>query len=250
MRRTAALTLCLAVTAIVGCSHRSPLLAPTPEELMTPAPDSFRVEFQTTRGPFTVMAHRDWSPFGVDRFYFLVSNGYYDDVYFFRVVKGYIAQWGISGNPLVNAAWRGRDIPDDPVLRSNQRGTVAFARGGPHSRDVQLFVNERDNPRLDTLGGIGFPPIARVVTGMGVIDSLYSGYGNGPPRGHGPSQDSIEKEGNAYLKRHFPLLDHIISAQVTETWGDTLSASMTLRRGVPFMRGRRGGGGGDGDGGG
>ena len=237
---------------MLGCSHRSPLLAPTPEELMTPAPDSFRVEFQTTRGPFLVMAHRDWAPFGVDRFYFLVSNGYYDDTYFFRVVKGFAAQWGISGNPLVNKDWRNRRLADDPVIRSNQRGMIAFARSGPRTRTVQLYVNERDNARLDTLNGFGFPPIAQVIRGMGVIDSLYSGYGSGPPRGKGPSQDSIEKEGNPYLKRNFPLLDRILTARVTQAWGDTLSASMTLRREYGPMRRRPGGGerGGDGDGGG
>ncbi|MGH7670322.1 MAG: peptidylprolyl isomerase [Gemmatimonadaceae bacterium] len=241
----------LALSAVIlGCSHRSPLLEPTPEELLTPAPDSFRVEFQTTRGPFLVVAHRDWAPFGVDRFYFLVTNGYYDDTYFFRVVKGSLAQWGISGNPVVNAQWRHRRIADDPVMRSNQRGMIAFARGGPQSRTVQLYVNERDNAKLDTLGGIGFPPIAQVIQGMDAVDSLYSGYGEGPPRGTGPSQDSIEREGNAYLKRQFPLLDHVITARVTESWGDTLSASMMIRRGYGPVRRRPGGGGGDRNGGG
>ena len=250
MRRSAVLAV-LAVSAVLaGCSHRSPLLEPTPEELMTPAPDSFRVEFQTTRGPFLVMAHRDWSPFGVDRFYFLVTNGYYDDTYFFRVVAGSLAQWGISGNPVVNAEWRNRRIADDPVIRSNQRGMVAFARSGPHSRTVQLYVNERDNARLDTLGGVGFPPIAQVIQGMNVVDSLYSGYGQGPPRGTGPSQDSIERQGNAYVKRKFPLLDRVVSARVTEAWGDTLSASMMLRRQYAPARRRTGGGDRDHDGGG
>lgn len=240
-----------ATLSLAACSHRSPLLEPTPEELLTPGPDSFRVEFQTTRGPFLVMAHRDWSPFGVDRFYFLVSHGYYDDTYFFRVIKGFVAQWGISGNPLVNDAWRHRTIGDDPVVRSNQPGMIAFARSGPHSRSVQLYVNYRDNARLDTLGGFGFPPIAQVIQGMNVVDSLYAGYGEGPPKGTGPSQDSIEKAGNAYLTRKFPRLDRILSARVTESWGDTLSASMTLRRGYPDMRRRgRGGFDRDGDGGG
>ena len=252
MRRASiSLIACAAATlAVAACSHRSPLLEPTPEELLTPAPDSFRVEFRTTRGPFLVVAHRDWAPFGVDRFYFLVSNGYYDDTYFFRVVKGSLAQWGISGKPALNAAWRNRRIADDPVMRSNQRGMIAFARGGPQSRTVQLYVNERDNARLDTLGGIGFPPIAQVIQGMGVIDSLYAGYGQGPPRGTGPSQDSIETEGNAYLKRKYPLLDRILTATVTEAWGDTLSPSMRLRRGYAPLYRRPGGGDGDFDGGG
>ncbi len=238
-------------TAILGCAHRSPLLEPTPEELVTPAPDSFRVEFQTTRGSFLAVAHRNWAPFGVDRFYFLVSNGYYDDTYFFRVVPGSLAQWGISGKPAVNAVWRHRRIADDPVVRSNQRGMIAFARGaGPHSRTVELYVNERDNARLDTLNGIGFPPIAQVIQGMDVVDSLYGGYGQGPQHGAGPSQDSIETKGNAYLRQNFPRLDRIVTARVTQEWGDTLSASMTLRRGYGLPRRRPGGGGGDHDGGG
>jgi cyclophilin family peptidyl-prolyl cis-trans isomerase len=235
---------------MLGCSHRSPLLDPAPEDLLTPAPDSFRVAFQTTRGPFLVMAHRDWAPFGVDRLFFLVSNGYYDDTYFFRVLPGRLAQWGIAGDSAVNAAWHNRRIPDDPVIRGNQRGMIAFARDGANSRTVQLYVNERDNARLDTLGGIGFPPVAQVIQGMNVIDSLYGGYGEGPPRGHGPAQDSIERRGNAYLRRKFPLLDRVITARVTETWGDTLSASMLLRRGYGMPRRHPGGGDRDGDRGG
>lgn len=243
MRRTAALVLLVGTTVAVGCSHNSPLLQPTPEDLLAPAPDSFRVEFQTTRGPFVAMAHRDWSPQGVDRFYFLVSNDYYNDTYFFRVVKGYVAQWGISGNPEIDSAWAGKTIGDDPVQKSNQRGTIAFARGDRHSRNTQLYVNYRDNTKLDTLNGFGFPPIAQVVEGMSVLDSLYSGYGDGPPKGKGPSQGAIMREGNAYLKRDFPLLDRIVSAKVTQTWGDTLEASMVLRRSYPGMRGRGGRGG-------
>jgi cyclophilin family peptidyl-prolyl cis-trans isomerase len=222
---------CLAGAAAGACSHRSPLLEPTPEELQAPAPDSFRVAVRTTRGTFLVIAHRDWSPYGVDRFYFLVSHGFYDDTYFFRVVKGFVAQWGIPGTPAVTRAWRRRPIPDDPVVRSNQRGTISFARGGPRTRSFQLFVNYRDNARLDTLNGFGFPPIAQVVAGMNVVDSLTSAYGEGPPRGTGPSQDSIDAAGNAYLVRKFPRLDRIITARVVASWGDTLKATMSLDRG-------------------
>ncbi|MDE3052856.1 MAG: peptidylprolyl isomerase [Gemmatimonadota bacterium] len=247
MRRIAPLLLFVASTAVLGaCSRRSPLLEPTPEELQTPGPDSFRVALQTTRGPVLVVAHRDWSPYAADRFYFLVTHGYYDDAYFFRVVKGYVAQWGISGNPAVNLAWRHRDLLDEPVMRSNLRGTIAFARAGPQTRGVQLYVNYANNTKLDTLNGFGFPPFAQVIQGMDALDSLYSGYGNAP------SQDSIERDGNAYLKRKFPRLDHILTARVTEAWGDTLTANMSLNRGGfgPSFRGRRGrGGDGDGDGG-
>ena len=249
MRRPAALVCFVVSTVAIGCSHTAPLLHPTPEEFLAPAPDSFRVDFQTTRGPFVVMAHRDWSPQGVDRLYFLVSNKYYDDTYFFRVVKGYVAQWGISGDPKVDSVWAHRTIGDDPVVHGNTRGTIAFARSGPHTRGVQLYVNYADNTKLDTLNGFGFPAIAQVVQGMGALDSVYSGYGDGPRKGRGPSQDSISHAGNAYLKRHFPLLDRVISARITQSWGDTLSASMMLRRSNPTMRGR-GGRGSGGDGGG
>jgi peptidyl-prolyl cis-trans isomerase A (cyclophilin A) len=229
----------VAGVALMACSHRSPLLQPTPEELVAPAPDSFDVTFTTSRGPFVVRAHRDWSPYGADRFYFLAANGYYDQARFFRVVKGFVVQFGISGNPLVNAAWKERTIPDDQVLRSNVRGMMSFARSGPNSRTVQVFINYRDNSRLDTLGGSGFPPFAQVVQGMDVVDSLYSGYGEGPPRGKGPSQDSIMLQGNPYLQRAFPKMDYIQSARVTQQWLDTLDAITRLQRGFPRPPGGR-----------
>lgn len=206
----------LAAAASDGCARRSPI--PRPSERLLVAPDSFRVAFETSRGRFEAMAHRAWAPNGVDRFYDLVRRHYYDDVRFFRVVPGFVAQFGLSGDPRVSEAWRTRSIPDEPVRQSNRRGRIAFARGARNTRTVQLFVSLRDNARLDTLNGFGFPPIAEVVSGMDVVDSLYSGYGEGAPRGSGPVQDSIRAQGNAYLHRAFPRLDFIHRARVVREW--------------------------------
>jgi peptidyl-prolyl cis-trans isomerase A (cyclophilin A) len=204
------------VGAAAACARRSAM--PQPRERGIVAPDSFRVAFETSRGRFDAVAHRAWAPIGVDRFYDLVRRRYYDDARIFRVVPGFVAQFGLSGDPRVAEAWRTRSIPDDPVRQSNRRGRVSFARGAPNTRTVQLYVNLRDNPRLDTLNGFGFPPIAEVVSGMDVVDSLYAGYGEGPPRGRGPAQDSIRAQGNDYLRRAFPRLDFIQRARVVREW--------------------------------
>jgi peptidyl-prolyl cis-trans isomerase A (cyclophilin A) len=210
----------LAVAAMLAaagaCARRSPI--PRPGERAVVAPDSFRVAFETTRGRFDVVAHRAWAPAGVDRFYDLVRRRYYDDVSFFRVVPGFVAQFGLSGDPRVSDAWRANTIPDEPVRETNRRGRISFARGGRNTRTVQLFINLRDNPRLDTLNAFGFPPIGEVVDGMQVVDSLYSGYGEAVPRGQGPVQDSIRAQGNAYLARGFPRLDYIRRARVVRKW--------------------------------
>jgi peptidyl-prolyl cis-trans isomerase A (cyclophilin A) len=205
-----------AAVASEGCARRSPI--PRSRERPLVAPDSFRVAFETSRGRFEAMAHRAWAPNGVDRFYDLVRRRYYDDARFFRVVPGFVAQFGLSGDPRVSQAWRTRSIPDEPVRQSNRRGRIAFARGARNTRTVQLFVNLRDNARLDTLNGFGFPPIAEVVSRMNVVDSLYSGYGEGAPRGSGPVQDSIRAHGNEYLRRAFPQLDFIQRARVVREW--------------------------------
>jgi peptidyl-prolyl cis-trans isomerase A (cyclophilin A) len=212
----AATTVTVIVAATAGCTRRSAM--PREGERTLVAPDSFRVAFETTRGRFEVMAHRAWAPNGVDRFYDLVSRRYYDDVGVFRVVPGFVAQFGLSGDPRVNEAWRTRSIVDEPVRQSNRRGRIAFARGGPNTRTVQLFINLRDNPRLDNLSGFGFPPIAEVASGMETVDSLYSGYGEGAPSGRGPVQDAIRAQGNEYLRRAFPRLDFIQRARVVREW--------------------------------
>lgn len=189
----------------------SPLLTPSAEALAQPAPDSFRVAFETSKGRFVVQAVRAWAPRGVDRFYFLASNGYYDGAKFFRVLPDFIVQFGVHGDAAVNEVWRDRNIPDDSVLQSNQPGYVTYAMGGPNSRTTQLFINKRDNRRLD---GMGFAPIARVTDGMHVVEQLFGGYGEGAPRGGGPEQDRIQREGNRYLERWFPKLDSISRARV------------------------------------
>src|SRR5881409_4433300 len=170
------------------------------------APDSFRARFSTTKGDFVIAVHRAWAPHGTDRFYNLVRSGFYDGVRFFRVIPGFMAQFGIHGDPQVAAAWRDATIPDDPVRQHNTRGAVSFATAGPGTRTTQLFINYGDNSRLD---GMGFSPFGRVVEGMDVVDRLYGGYGEGAPRGRGPDQSTIQAQGNAYLERAFPELDYV-----------------------------------------
>jgi len=193
-------------------SAPSSLENPSADALAERAPDTLRVRFETSKGPFTVVAYRKWAPHGVDRFYQLVKMGYFDDVRFFRVISGFMAQFGMHGNPRVWSAWRDRAIPDDPVVQSNKRGVVTFAaRSTPNSRSTQLFINYRDNSSLDAMG---FAPIGVVVSGMNVVDGLYSEYGEGAPSGAGPSQERTGDEGNEYLKREFPKLDYIVKATI------------------------------------
>ena len=206
------------VAAGVGCAQGGgPLLKPNDAELGKPAPDSFRVELETSRGTMSIVARRAWAPHGVDRFYYLAKNHYYDSTYFFRVIENFVAQFGISGDPRVNDAWESRRIPDDQVKHSNTRGTISFASEGPNTRTVQLFINLKDNPKLDNYGG-GFPPIAEVVSGMTIADSLYDAYGEGAPSGFGPRQELIVGQGNEYLRRYFPRLDFIRRATIAQEW--------------------------------
>src|SRR5690348_3530328 len=209
----------LAASLATGaCAHGDgPLLVPDEAELAKAAPDSFRVSVETNRGNFTLMARRAWAPHGVDRFYYLTKHQYYDSTYFFRVIENFVAQFGISGNPSVNEAWQSRRIPDDPVRHSNTRGTLAFASEGPNTRTVQLFINLKDNTKLDTYGG-GFPPIAEVIAGLPVVEGLYDGCGEAPPSGLGPRQELIMGQGNAYLRRYFPKLDYIVRASIEREW--------------------------------
>ena len=200
---------------LAGCHSRSPLLQPTPQELARVAPDSFLVELVTSRGRVVIAAHRDWSPIGADRLHFLAQHGFYDGARFFRVVPGFVVQWGITGDSLLNAAWQARTLPDEPVRRSNSRGRVSYARGGPNTRGAQLYINLADNARLDTTSGFGFPPLGEVVEGMAVVDSLFAGYScRRGSQGTCPSQDSIRLQGRAYLERVYPKLDYILRARV------------------------------------
>ena len=156
---------------------------------------------------------RAWAPKGADRFYRLVTEGYFKDVRFFRVLPGFMAQFGLSGNPALNAKMDTLRIPDDPVTQSNKRGTLTFATAGPNTRSNQFFLNYGDNASLDVQG---FSPFGRVVDGMTVVDAMYGGYGEGAPNGKGPSQELIATQGNAYLQRAFPKLDYVKSATIVK----------------------------------
>ncbi|MGB8222469.1 MAG: peptidylprolyl isomerase [Polyangiales bacterium] len=176
------------------------------------APDQYTVKLDTSKGPIVIDVRRDWAPNGADRFYELVQNGYYTDVAFFRVINGFMAQVGISGDPALNTEWREKRIPDDSVKASNSRGTVTFATSGPNSRTTQFFINFTDNSRLD---GMGFAPFGKVKD-MTPVDALYDGYGEGAPQGRGPDQGLMQTRGNDYLRESFPKLDYIKSAKIIE----------------------------------
>jgi peptidyl-prolyl cis-trans isomerase A (cyclophilin A) len=176
-----------------------------PAALAEQAPAMFEAAFDTSKGRFVVDVHREWAPIGADRFYNLVKNGFFDEVRFFRVIPGQLAQFGMHGDPAVQDAWRDAVVKDDPVRHGNIRGSVSFASRGPNTRTTQLFINVRDNSAYDRLG---FAPFAEVVTGIEVVDSLYSGYEERPDQGR------IDAEGNAYLVREFPGLDYIKKATV------------------------------------
>ena len=205
-RRGAAfvLTLALAVlsSAAMACRDASP-----PASVRLPAPDSFRVAFTTNRGTFVVEAVRAWAPKGVDRFYQLSADRFFDQNRFYRVLPRYIAQFGANDDGKRNERWEKTPILDDPPRERNLRGTVSFAFEEPNSRTHQLFVNLKDNPGLDAQG---FVPIGRVVEGMGVVDSLYDDYGDAP------KYHMITTLGNRYLARMFPKLDYIEVARIVE----------------------------------
>jgi peptidyl-prolyl cis-trans isomerase A (cyclophilin A) len=184
-----------------------------PSKLTEKAPAKFKARFTTSKGDFVLEIHRDWAPTGADRFYNLVKSGYFDNTRFFRVIKGFMVQWGIHGEPAVNASWREARIKDDPVKESNKRGYISFATAGPDTRTTQVFINFADNGRLDSSG---FAPFGKVVSGMNVVDSLYADYGEGAPGGAGPSQPRMQDEGNAYLNRDFPKLDYVKSVKITK----------------------------------
>ena len=174
------------------------------------APAIYRVQVDTTKGSFIVQVNRKWAPHGADRFYELVRAGFYDDSRFFRVRRGFVAQFGIAGDPALNARWK--TIPDDPVRESNARGTIAFAMTGPNTRLTQVYINLADNRRLDA---DGFAPIGRVVSGMDVVDRLYDGYGENAGGGmRGGKQEPLLRGGNAYMDRMYPKLDRIVRASV------------------------------------
>jgi len=175
-----------------------------PDQLNEKSTETFKAKLETTKGNFTVEVTRSLSPNGADRFYNLVRSGYFKDVAFFRVIPGFMCQFGIHGDPKVSAAWRKAQIPDDPVKGSNTRGVITYAMGGPNTRTTQFFISFGDNSRLDSTG---FSPFGKVTEGMDVVDKINGEYGEGAPRGRGPDQSRIQMEGNAYLKKDFPNLD-------------------------------------------
>jgi peptidyl-prolyl cis-trans isomerase A (cyclophilin A) len=184
-----------------------------PREATAQAPAEFKVRFETTRGDFVIAVKRAWAPIGADRFYNLVKLGFYDDAAFFRVIPGFMAQFGMHADPRVTGRWRNAQIKDDPVVESNTRGRLTFAKtGAPNSRTTQLFINFGDNRGLD---GQGFAPFGEVVEGMDVVDQIFP-IGEGAPRGRGPSQQMIQRRGNEYLRAQFPDLDYIKRARIAD----------------------------------
>jgi peptidyl-prolyl cis-trans isomerase A (cyclophilin A) len=179
------------------------------------APDAYRVKLETTKGEVTILVNRSWAPNGADRFYNLVKIGYFDDIALYRAVRGFMVQGGFNGDPDVTTVWSNTKIPDDPMTQSNTRGMVTFAQPSmPNARTTQFFINTTDNGYLKQHGS--FSPFGKVISGMDVVDSFYTGYGEGAPRGKGPSQGRIAREGNLYLKASFPELDYIVSASIVE----------------------------------
>jgi peptidyl-prolyl cis-trans isomerase A (cyclophilin A) len=178
----------------------------SPTKLKEKAPDTYKVRFDTTRGQFTMTVTRAWAPLGADRFYNLVKHHFYDNAAFFRVVPQFVVQFGINANPAVSAAWKHTEIKDDPVTQTNKRGAIVFATAGPNTRTTQVFINLKDNNRLD---GMGFAPFGVVDgNGMNVVEMMYEGYGDSA----GPDQDQLEKQGDPYLLKGWPKLDHIKTA--------------------------------------
>lgn len=182
-----------------------------PATLHDHAPAVYRARFVTTQGIFIVEVHRAWAPLGADRFYNLVKYGYYNGNSFFRVLPGFVVQFGMSPKPALNRIWDRAPIKDDPVTQTNLRGYVTFATAGPNTRTTQVFIDLADNSRLDAQG---FAPFGQVTQGMDVVDKFYSGYGEGAPEGNGPSQDLLTKLGKPYLDKNFPKLDSIKVASI------------------------------------
>lgn len=191
-----------------------------PSKATEQAPPVYKVKLETTKGDVVLELHRSWAPNGADRFYNLVKIGYLDDVAFFRAMKGFMVQFGMHGDPKVTAAWNAAMLQDDPVKESNVRGSITFAMRGPNTRTTQLFINLVDNngkgERPVDLDKMSFAPFGKVVEGMEVIDALYTGYGEGAPRGKGPDQRRITTEGNPYLRSDFPELDYIKKATLLD----------------------------------
>ena len=219
-------TTLLAAVVIVGCGNgdsanaadaaadaakvKSVLMNKDSPEMKKQAPEKYKARFETGKGAFVIEVERKLSPRGADRFYNLVNNGYYDGVKFFRVSPGFVVQWGMHGDPAINAIWSEARIMDDPVATSNVKGSITFAKPqAPNARSTQVFINFKDNSFLDKMG---FPPFGHVVEGMEVVEALNGEYGEAPT----PKQGEIAARGNAFLNEAFPNLDTILSAKIVD----------------------------------
>lgn len=219
-------TLLLSVPLVLmGCGADAPEqdAGPPPNPLLQPrsfvetAPETYQVRLTTTKGAVLIGVTREWAPLAADRFYNLVVAGYYDGMAIHRVLSGFVTEFGIHGDPWVNAAWRQALMADEPVRQSNSRGRVTFSKNTPNSRTVQVFINMKDNLDLD---GKGFSPFGEVLEGMDVAGSLYSEYGDGPPRGEGVYQAMAIAKGDEYFDEEFPLLDRILTAELIPGGGE------------------------------
>src|SRR5580698_10510652 len=195
-----------------------------PASLKAKAPAVFKAKFTTSAGDFVVEVHRDWAPLGADRFYNLVRYGYFTNAAFFRVVPGFVVQFGLSAAPSINRVWKAAAIQDDPVVQSNKRGNLVFATAGPNTRTTQLFINYGDNSRLD---GMGFAPFGSVVEGMDVVDKIFPGYGESP------RQDLITDQGDPYLTANFPKIDKIKLARIVPPVAPAATASRPPAKPTP-----------------
>jgi peptidyl-prolyl cis-trans isomerase A (cyclophilin A) len=206
--RLTLVALAAAIVAGTAAAAAPPPQLLHPSSLHAKAPAVYRASFATTKGTFVVTVHRAWSPLGADRFYNLVQAHFFDGVTFFRVVKGFVVQFGISPDPAISKAWQSATIKDDPVKQSNTPGTITFADGGPQTRTTQVFVNLGDNG--GNLDGQGFSPFGKVTSGMSVVNKLYGGYGEQPSS----DQQQISTQGSAFLRKTFPKLDSIRTARI------------------------------------
>jgi len=180
-----------------------------------PVPDSFKAVFKTTKGDFTMMAYKAWAPKGVSRLYHLIKSHYFDNNVIFRVQPEYVVQFGISDDTALYNFWDSKPIPDEPLLQPNKQGVISYASGGPNTRSNQLFINKKDNYKLDTInirGAVGYPPVGKIISGWEVVEAFFGGHGR-EPLNH---QDSAALYGNKYWERKFPGLDKIISARIVE----------------------------------
>ena len=206
-RSSVAAALVLAAAASISAQSTRASRLSDPSKLTETAPAVFRARFDTSKGPVVIEVHREWAPIGADRFYNLVKNGFYDGTRFFRVRPGFMAQFGLNGNPEIQSPWQRAFLRDEPVTQKNLRGFVTFTtEGRPQSRFTQIFINYNDNSRLDA---DGFAPFGQVVTGMEVVDKLYA-----PPDDAQPDQRRILREGNEYLGKEFPQLDFVKKATI------------------------------------